>query len=74
MMTKTLALVTAFSFAVSGAALAASYTLDSNGKCHDQHGKFVKAELCSHHTYQLDSKGKCRDEHGRFADSKFCHA
>jgi hypothetical protein len=74
MMTKTLALVAAFSFGLSGAALAASYTLDSHGKCHDQHGKFVKAELCSQHSYKLDSKGKCRDEHGRFADSKFCHA
>lgn len=73
-MTRTLALVAAFSFTLSGAALAASYSLDSSGKCHDQHGKFVKADLCSHHTYKLDSKGKCRDEKGRFADSKLCHA
>jgi len=73
MMTKTLVLVAAFSFAVSGAALAAPYTLDSSGKCHDAHGRFVKAELCAQHTYKLDSKGKCRNEHGEFVASKFCH-
>lgn len=73
-MTKTLALVAAFSFALSGAAAAASYTLDSSGKCHDSHGKFVKAEMCSQNTYKLDAKGKCRDQHGRFAASKLCHA
>lgn len=73
-MTKILALVAAIGFTLSGAALAAPYTLDSNGKCHDQHGKFVKAELCAQHTYKLDSKGKCRDEHGRFVESKLCHA
>jgi len=72
-MTKTLALVTAFSFALSGAALAASYTLDSSGKCHDAHGRFVKAEFCAQHTYKLDAKGKCRNEHGEFVASKLCH-
>ncbi len=72
-MTKTLALVAAFTFTLSGAALAASYSLDSSGKCHDEHGKFVKAELCAHHTYKLDAKGKCRNEHGQYAASKFCH-
>ena len=72
-MTKTLALVAAFSFALSGAALAASYTLDSSGKCRDPHGRFVKAELCVQHTYKLDSKGKCRNEHGEFVASKLCH-
>jgi len=73
MMTKTLALAAAFSFALSGAGLAASYTLDSSGKCHDAHGKFVKAELCAQHTYKLDSKGKCRNEHGQFVASNLCH-
>jgi hypothetical protein len=73
-MTKTLTLIAAFSFALSGVALAAPYTLDNNGKCHDEHGKFVKLALCPHHNYKLDSKGKCHDEHGKFADQKFCHA
>jgi len=72
-MTKTLALAAAFSFALSGATLAASYTLDSSGKCHDAHGKFVKAELCAQHTYKLDSKGKCRNERGQFVASNLCH-
>ena len=73
-MTKTLALIAAFSFALSGAALAASYKLDDKGKCHDEHGKFAKQELCVTHTYKLDVKNKCRDERGRFVDGKFCRA
>ncbi len=72
-MTKTLALIAAFSFAFSGAAMA-DYKLDAKGKCHDEHGKFAKQELCEHHTYKLDSKGKCHDERGKFSDGKFCRA
>ena len=73
-MTKTLALIAAFSFTLSGAALAASYKLDDKGKCHDDKGKFAKQELCVSHTYKLDSKGKCHDESGKFAAAKLCKA
>jgi hypothetical protein len=73
-MNKTFVLASALSFALSGAAMAAVYTLDTQGKCRDDHGMFAKQTLCAKHMYKLDSKGKCRDEHGRFADGKFCHA
>ena len=73
-MTKTFVLIAAFSIALSGASLAASYKLDDKGKCHDDKGKFAKQELCVTHTYKLDAKNKCRDERGRFADGKFCRA
>ncbi len=73
-MTKTFALIAAFSIALSGAALAASYKLDEKGKCHDEKGKFAKQELCVSHTYKLDSKGKCHDEGGKFAAAKLCKA
>lgn len=76
-MTKTLALVCAFGFALSGAAMAAPYKMDSAGKCHDAHGRFVKAEMCAPHgapaAYKMDAHGKCRDQHGRYAAEKMCH-
>jgi hypothetical protein len=73
-MTKTFALIAAFSIALSSAALAASYKLDDKGKCHDEKGKFAKQELCLSHTYKVDSKGKCHDESGKFAAAKLCKA
>jgi hypothetical protein len=75
-MTKTLALIAAFSMSLSGAALAASYKLDDKGKCHDDKGKFAKQEMCATatHAYKLDAKGKCRDEGGKFAAAKLCKA
>ena len=73
-MTKALVLIAAFNITFSGAVLAASYKLDDKGKCHDEHGKFAKQELCEKHAYRLDLIGKCRDEHGKFAAAKFCHA
>ncbi len=73
-MTNTFALIAAFSIALSGAALAASYKLDDKGKCHDEKGKFAKQELCLSHTYKVDSKGKCHDESGKFAAAKLCKA
>ena len=73
-MTKTLALIAAFSISLSCAALAASYKLDDKGKCHDDKGKFAKQELCVSHTYKLDAKGKCHDESGKFAAAKLCKA
>ena len=73
-MTKTLALIAVFAFSLSGTALAAPYKLDDKGKCHDEHGKFAKQELCVQHSYKLDDKGKCHDERGKFAAAKFCHA
>ena len=74
-MIKTVTLIAAFSFALSGAALADSYKLDAKGKCHADNGKFAKQELCAAaaHTYKADSKGKCRDEKGKFAAAKLCH-
>lgn len=75
-MTK-IALVLAATFVLAGAALADNYKLDAKGKCHDDHGKFAKQELCatpSAHIYKLDAKKKCRDEKGHFADAKLCHA
>ena len=71
-MTKTFVLIAAFSIALSGASLAASYKLDDKGKCHDDKGKFAKQELCVQHTYKKDSAGKCRDEKGKFASAKNC--
>ena len=74
-MIKTITLIAAFSFALSGAALADTYKLDAQGKCHADNGKFAKQELCATvaaHAYKADSKGKCRDEKGKFADAKFC--
>lgn len=73
-MTKTLALIAVFTFALSGATLADPYKLDAKGKCHDEHGKFAKQEMCERHTYKLDAKGKCHDERGKFAEGKFCRA
>jgi hypothetical protein len=73
-MTKSIALIAAFGFCLSGAAVGASYKLDDKGKCHDEHGKFAKQALCEVHTYKQDAKGKCRDERGKFADGKFCRA
>jgi hypothetical protein len=72
-MIKTIALIAAFSFVLSGAAMADSYKLDAKGKCHADNGKFAKQELCAQHMYKLDAKNKCRDEKGKFADAKFCH-
>lgn len=66
-MTKTLALIAAFSITLCSSALAASYKLDDKGKCHDDKGKFAKQELCVSHTDKLDAKGKCHDESGKFA-------
>jgi len=71
-MFKTAALVAAFSLALSGAAMAAGYSLDAKGKCHDDKGKFAKQELCVQHAYKKDSAGKCRDEKGKFAAAKNC--
>jgi hypothetical protein len=63
--------------ALSGAAMADPYKLDAKGKCHDEHGKFAKQEMCKTmapaHMYKLDAKKKCRDEKGRFAEAKLCH-
>jgi hypothetical protein len=76
-MIKTLTLIAALSFALSGSAMADTYKLDAKGKCHADNGKFAKQELCASavaHTYKTDSKGKCRDEKGKFAASNLCHA
>jgi hypothetical protein len=73
-MSRTFALIAALGVALSGSALAADYKFDAKGKCHDEHGKFAKQELCVSHTYKIDAKGKCRDERGRFAEGKFCRA
>ena len=73
-MANTFVLIAAFSIALSGVALAASYKLDDKGKCHDDKGKFAKQELCVTHTYKLDANGKCHDESGKFAAAKLCHA
>lgn len=78
---KTIVLMLAAALAVSSAAMADAYKFDAKGKCHDDHGKFAKQELCKPmammgpaHMYKLDAKKKCRDEKGHFADAKFCHA
>jgi hypothetical protein len=63
--------------ALSGAAMADAYKLDAKGKCHGDHGKFAKQELCATpmaHMYKLDAKKKCRDEKGHFAEASLCHA
>jgi hypothetical protein len=76
-MRKVILVAAACCFALSGAAMADAYKLDAKGKCHDEHGKFAKQELCAApvaHVYKLDAKKKCRDEKGRFTDAKFCHA
>jgi hypothetical protein len=71
-------LVIAAALALSGAAMADTYTLDAKGKCHDATGKFAKQPLCAApataHTYKLDAKGKCHDETGKFAKAGMCHA
>ena len=75
-MTKMILVLAACGLALSGAAMADAYKLDDKGKCHDDHGKFAKQELCSTpsaHMYKLDAKKKCRDEKGKFAEAKFCH-
>jgi hypothetical protein len=66
----TLAVLAALSIAAP--ALADGYKLDAKGKCHDDHGKFAKTEMCHAHTYKPDSKGKCHDEAGKFAKADFC--
>jgi hypothetical protein len=72
-MTKA-ATIAAVLFALAASpAFAGSYSLDAKGKCHDDHGKFAKAEFCKAHTYKLDAKGKCHDESGKFAKGTFCH-
>lgn len=57
-------------------ALAATYSTDAKGKCHDSSGKFVAASMCaaSAHTYKLDAKGVCHDETGKFAKKDLCKA
>lgn len=57
-------------------ALAATYSMDAKGKCHDSSGKFVAASMCaaSAHTYKLDAKGVCHDESGKFAKKDLCKA
>jgi hypothetical protein len=64
--------------ALAGAAMADAYKLDGKGKCHDDHGKFAKQELCKTmtpaHMYKLDDKKKCRDEKGKFAKAELCKA
>ncbi len=48
-MIKTITLIAALSFALSGAALADTYKLDAKGKCHSDNGKFAKqGALCRH--------------------------
>lgn len=63
-------------FALSGSAFA--YKLDAAGKCHDDSGKFAKADLCkaapAAGAYKLDAKGKCRDAKGKFAKAEMCKA
>ena len=71
-------LVLAATLALSGAAMADTYTLDAKGKCHDATGKFAKQALCAApaaaHAYKLDTKGKCHDETGKFAKASMCKA
>ena len=71
-MVKAMTLTAAITIAAFSAAMADGYKLDAKGKCHDDHGKFAKQELCVQHAYKTDAKGKCRDEHGKFADAKLC--
>jgi len=72
-MTKTATILGALALILSASsASAGDYKLDAKGKCHDEHGKFAKAEFCHAHTYKLDAKGKCHDESGKFAKGDFC--
>ena len=48
-MTKNTIIIAALTLTISLAsapAFAGSYSLDSKGKCHDDHGKFAKASFC----------------------------
>ena len=69
----TVAVFLASAFVLSPA-LAATYSMDAKGKCHDDSGKFVAASLCATtaHTYKLDAKGVCHDETGKFAKKGMC--
>jgi len=72
-MSKIATLIGALALAfTASAAFAGGYSLDSKGKCHDEHGKFAKADFCHAHSYKLDAKGKCHDETGKFAKQTFC--
>ena len=77
-MNKLILIAAACCFALSGAAYADTYKLDSKGKCHAADGKFAKQELCATamaaHTYKLDAKKQCRDEKGKFAKQSLCKA
>ena len=72
-MLKSATLIGALALAFTASTtFAGGYSVDSKGKCHDEHGKFAKAEFCHAHSYKLDAKGKCHDETGKFAKQSFC--
>lgn len=74
---KTVLIAAACCIALSGTAFA--YKTDAAGKCHDEKGKFAKADLCATPAaagagYKLDAKGKCHDAKGKFAKAEMCKA
>lgn len=77
-MLKMLMLTAALGLLCGVATSASAQHMDDKGKCHDEHGKFAKMEVCQRghampdHHYMFDKHHKCRDERGRFAKMDMC--
>ena len=69
---KTATLIAAILAMSASPAFAGAYSMDAKGKCHDEHGKFAKTEMCAKHKVPNCKKGKlCGDT--CIAIDKICH-